>query len=149
MFVDIMGTLYNLRVFNGFSLLAETNSRVGKNGEIFSFLNYSIMPSTFPNKRLICFIRHVPFNLQFLLLTRATKADLLFELSLATMKTQVQTMKWNQTKEEELKRFLKVSFFSAHDADSQCFVLILNIAHLVFYPWPDRRQRQIISQKSG
>lgn len=30
MFVDIMGTLYNLGVFNEFGLLAETNSRLGK-----------------------------------------------------------------------------------------------------------------------
>lgn len=33
MFVDVRGTLYNLWVFNGFGLLAETNSRVGKTGE--------------------------------------------------------------------------------------------------------------------
>lgn len=30
MFVDMMGTLYNLRAFNEFGLLAETNSRVEK-----------------------------------------------------------------------------------------------------------------------
>lgn len=75
MFVDIMGTLYNLRVFNGFGLLAETNSRVGKNSEIFSFLKDAIMSSTSPNKRQICLIQYVPINLQFKLLTRATKIE--------------------------------------------------------------------------
>lgn len=46
MFVDTVGTLYNRSVFNGFGLLAETNSRAGKTGEIFSFLKPSIMSST-------------------------------------------------------------------------------------------------------